>query len=558
MLDKGDPAVDGISEAASKSLRQPRGQAIQVIKIDDEDHSFIFDEDALHSILGNERIKDKPVCIVSVAGAFRRGKSFMLDFLLRYLSRGGKEDWLGEGTDDDVPLTGFHWRGGADRDTTGILMWSEVFEVKTGTGKDVAVVLMDTQGAFDSNSTVRDCATIFALSAMLSSVLVYNLTANIQEDDLQHLQLFTEYGRLALEDSGETPFQKLMFLVRDWSYPYDAEYGPKGGQSILERRLQVSDKQHPELQALRKHINSCFGTIEGFLMPHPGLRVATDPKFNGKLHDIEPQFKENLNQFVPLLLSPANVVVKKISGNDVKCKEVAGFFRAYIEIFKGDEMPEPKSMLEATSEANNLASLSESKEAYTGGMDAVCGPDKPYINEHILEIEHLRTRDAALEVFNGRRKMGGEEFSQKYRERLEVEIGEAFENYKAMNDNKNIFKAANTPITLAAVAMIFYMTSQLLSLIGLYPFANVLNLAMMATFLLLSTWSYVKYTGNMAEVGQSIDSIAITIWESGLQPVFSKLAEEGSQYATRQALHRLNSTTVPPSQSGLSQTKKYN
>jgi Guanylate-binding protein, N-terminal domain len=41
---------------------------------------------------------------------------------------------------------------------------------------------------------------------------VYNLTSNIQEDDLQHLQLFTEYGRLALEDSGETPFQKLQVL----------------------------------------------------------------------------------------------------------------------------------------------------------------------------------------------------------------------------------------------------------------------------------------------------------------------------------------------------------
>ena len=52
---------------------------------------------------------------------------------------------------NDAPLTGFHWRGGADRDTTGILMWSKVFEVKLPTGKDVAVVLMDTQGAFDSN-----------------------------------------------------------------------------------------------------------------------------------------------------------------------------------------------------------------------------------------------------------------------------------------------------------------------------------------------------------------------------------------------------------------------
>ena len=86
---------------------------------------------------------------------------------------------------------------------------------------------------FSFFSTVRDCATIFALSAMLSSVLVYNLTSNIQEDDLQHLQLFTEYGRLALEDSGETPFQKLMFLVRDWSYPYENDFGLDGGKDIL-------------------------------------------------------------------------------------------------------------------------------------------------------------------------------------------------------------------------------------------------------------------------------------------------------------------------------------
>lgn len=31
---------------------------------------------------------------------------------------------------------------------------------------------MDTQGAFDNQSTVKDCATIFALSTMISSVQV--------------------------------------------------------------------------------------------------------------------------------------------------------------------------------------------------------------------------------------------------------------------------------------------------------------------------------------------------------------------------------------------------
>lgn len=36
----------------------------------------------------------------------------------------------------------------------------------------VAVLLVDTQGAFDSQSTIKDCATLFALSTMTSSVQV--------------------------------------------------------------------------------------------------------------------------------------------------------------------------------------------------------------------------------------------------------------------------------------------------------------------------------------------------------------------------------------------------
>jgi len=96
-------------------------------------------------------------------------------------------------------------------------------------------------------------------------------------------QLFTEYGRLALENSNGVPFQKLQFLVRDWSYPYEAPYGPDGGKLILDRRLQISKNQHPELQTLRKHISSCFSDIGCFLLPHPGLKVSTNPNFDGRL-----------------------------------------------------------------------------------------------------------------------------------------------------------------------------------------------------------------------------------------------------------------------------------
>lgn len=104
-----------------------------------------------------------------------------------------KEDtqWMGS---DDKPLDGFSWRGGSERDTTGILMWSEVFKATLDNGEKIAIVLLDTQGTFDSESTVKDCATVFALSTMLSSIQIYNLSQNIQEDDLQHLQVIFRFS----------------------------------------------------------------------------------------------------------------------------------------------------------------------------------------------------------------------------------------------------------------------------------------------------------------------------------------------------------------------------
>lgn len=33
--------------------------------------------------------------------------------------------------------------------------------------------------------------------------------------------------------------KSLMFLIRDWSYPYEHAYGLEGGKEFLEKRLQV-------------------------------------------------------------------------------------------------------------------------------------------------------------------------------------------------------------------------------------------------------------------------------------------------------------------------------
>eukprot|EP00092_Neocalanus_flemingeri_P035139 GFUD01038241.1.p1 GENE.GFUD01038241.1~~GFUD01038241.1.p1 ORF type:complete len:544 (+),score=116.82 GFUD01038241.1:56-1687(+) len=517
---------------------------IQIVKIDDESetHNFILDEEALNEILGRDEIRDKPICIISVAGAFRKGKSFLLNFMLRYLENQGSEEWMGP---EEGHLDGFHWRGGMERDTTGILMWSKIFLVKTPTGREVAVALVDTQGSFDKNSTVRDCATIFALSLMTSSVLVYNLFNNIQEDDLQHLHYFTEYGRLALEDSGQIPFQKLQFLVRDWQYPYEEPYGSSGGDNVLKKQLKVEEKQHPELQALRKGLSSCFSDMSNFLLPHPGRHVATNPNFKGNLNQIDEEFIEHIKNLMPSLLSSRNLVVKAMGGKEVKAKEIVQYYKSYMEIFKGNTMPEPKSMLEVTIEANNLVSLASAKELYMASMESLCGGEKPYLNEQVMDLEHNRIVESALAEFDIRKKLGGEEFSLKYRDQLMSEIDESYNHYKAHNDSKNIFKAANTPITLFVMWSVLYIFSQVTSLLMLYPLANLANLLMWGLTFLGATWAYAKYSGEFSQVGVQIEDLTGKVWDNCFQPILNKAVEQGSEIAVRQAVTRLNSVSSP-------------
>ena len=90
--------------------------------------------------------------------------------------------------------------------------------------------------------------------------------------------------------------------MRDWSYPYDHEFGEKGGRKYLDKVLEASDAvcgstsgvsppqvkegQHEEIKIVREHIRRCFDRVFSFLLPHPGLKVATNPQFDGRLSGI--------------------------------------------------------------------------------------------------------------------------------------------------------------------------------------------------------------------------------------------------------------------------------
>jgi atlastin 3 len=86
------------------SLKDDR-RPLQIVSVNSEKKEFELDVEALSSILLHPDVKDKPVAIVSIAGDFRKGKSFLLNFFLRYLKNFGSSDWL---EDQDEPLKGIY------------------------------------------------------------------------------------------------------------------------------------------------------------------------------------------------------------------------------------------------------------------------------------------------------------------------------------------------------------------------------------------------------------------------------------------------------------------
>ena len=58
------------SNSMTNEEKALKGHAVQIVEIDSEDHSFRLDEEALDEIITNDRVKDLPICVVSVAGMF--------------------------------------------------------------------------------------------------------------------------------------------------------------------------------------------------------------------------------------------------------------------------------------------------------------------------------------------------------------------------------------------------------------------------------------------------------------------------------------------------------
>lgn len=60
--------------------------SIQIVKKNEASRCFELSTAELEVILSKPDVKDREIVVISIAGAFRKGKSFILNFFLKYLN----------------------------------------------------------------------------------------------------------------------------------------------------------------------------------------------------------------------------------------------------------------------------------------------------------------------------------------------------------------------------------------------------------------------------------------------------------------------------------------
>lgn len=243
-----------------------------------------------------------------------------------------------------------------------------------------------------------------------------------------------------------------------------------------------------------------------------------------------------LRVLVPRLFDPNNLTVKSINGEEIRCRDLMEYFKMYVNVFHGDDVPEPKSMLEATAEANNLAAVANSKALYIQKMEEICGGDSPYLNTEMLNREHNICLNAAVDSFRKKRKMGGESFSEKYLEKLNQDIAEQFVYFAKANDSKNLFKSLRTPAVLVLLMVIDYFFQEMFQAFGLEGVAGIFTSIFFIATVSLGAWCYVRYSGSGREAGELIDKGASFVWDNAFSHIFLPGTQAGLRMAANVSL----------------------
>ncbi|GLI66294.1 hypothetical protein VaNZ11_010056, partial [Volvox africanus] len=365
--------------------------------------------DLLNSIPG-------PVSPVVIIGPYRSGKSFTLNQLLGLPCNQG----FGVGHTRTTETKGIWLWGkpvlragaggaGAGLEGGGAGAGQQQQQEEARGGDDTVLLYVDTEGFESTGKANSYDDRIFALSAMMSSLLIYNLPETIRESDVAKLSFAVELARGFYDrseqantsgggevdgsgsdiisrsgDGGVEPGSMLWLIQRDFLHGQTADELVK---SVL---APVDNPKHDTgleaLNQVRSSLSVLARNSTGFSLRQPHIdraRLCEIP--DEQLDSTYTRQREELKELVKSLAQP-----RAIHGQPLTGPQLASLISRMVEALNEQEIPTATSLLAAF----NRDVLTRCAANYTAALAAVRLP----IEEDQLEAVELEARGAALEM----------------------------------------------------------------------------------------------------------------------------------------------------------------
>ncbi len=300
------------------------GHAISMVNYDPSLRQFVINQEAFEVI----RQQSNPLGVISVAGMYRTGKSYLLNRMLLNRSNG------------------FSVGPSINPCTKGLWMWSKPIPAHTPQGKPLNVLIIDTEGIGATDEDHNHDNKIMTLAILLSSYFIFNSMGTIDESSIQSLSFIVNITKSIQQKNGNHDFAKylpaFMWVIRDFSLQLKNKEGnPITSKEYLEYSLEMQPGNSEFIinkNQIRKMVKEYFPNRDCVTLVRPLLEEGNLQKLERTPSSrLRKEFIEQVNYLRKTVLNSINP--KKLNGQELNGEMFIDLIKSYVKMINDGAVP---------------------------------------------------------------------------------------------------------------------------------------------------------------------------------------------------------------------------
>ena len=312
------------SKLSANLSTNDKGLPISMVTYDIKSGKFIVNPEA-ESIIRN---LPSPLGVISVAGMYRTGKSYLLNRVLLNQSNG------------------FTVGPSINPCTKGLWMWSKTIQAHTPQGKPINLLIIDTEGIGATDEDHNHDNKIMTLAILLSSYFLYNSIGTIDENSIQSLSLIVNITKNIQKKNNNSDFTKylptFMWVIRDFSLQLKNKEGvPITSKEYLEYSLEFQQGNSEVIKnknEIRKMVKEYFPKRDCVTLVRPLLEEGNLQSLEKMdINKLRKEFIEQVNYLRKVILNSINP--KKLNGQELSGEMFINLLSSYVNMINEGAVP---------------------------------------------------------------------------------------------------------------------------------------------------------------------------------------------------------------------------